>query len=472
MSVQPIVFGLYFLTVFAIGWFSLRKTRTELDYWIAGGNLGWRLGGATLAATHMSAGTFIGTVGLIYTAGWSFGWLLIAIPLGYWVMVAFLAPRFTRVKKITLPAYIETRYYSKYARGIAALIIVIATAVYIQAQVIASGLIGAVIFGFSPEVCMTVFTVVIIVYTFFGGMIAVVYTDLLQVGVMFFGVLFAIPYAFQPFDSVEHLFSLATTIKPQTFEWGALPLTLLFTMGMAFFLGAVSNPEKLTRLYTMKNMSTVRKGVFLTIIFVCLINLMVFLLALAGIALFPNLPSADLAMPLVADTLLPPILGAVMLAAILSAMMSTVDSLLLVAGAALSEDIYNNLIAPQSSRKNRLNIARLGILCVGISPLLMISAGIGEGALIQFIVVLFSALMAASFCVPVVAGVVWKRATREGAIASMIGGVTTTMLWKAFGPAAIDPVFPGFLASLVLMICVSLLTPPPPPEATASFFEE
>ena len=117
MDVRPVVFGLYFLIVFLIGWLSLKKTESEVDYWIAGGKLGWGLGGASLAATHTSAGTFIGTVGVIYTAGWSFGWLLISIPLGYWAMVAFLAPRFTRVKQITLPAFIEARYYSKLARG-------------------------------------------------------------------------------------------------------------------------------------------------------------------------------------------------------------------------------------------------------------------------------------------------------------------------------------------------------------------
>ena len=319
---------------------------------------------------------------------------------------------------------------------------------------------------------MIAFTIIIIVYTLFGGMIAVVYTDFFQMAIMSIGVLFAIPFVFRQFDSVEHAFSLATAVNPETFTWGALPLTLLFTMGLAFFLGAVSNPEKLTRLYAMKNLPTVRKGVFFAMIFVCFVNLVVFLLALAGIALFPTIPSGDMAMPLIADAVLPPLLGTLMMAAITSAMMSTVDSLLLVAGSALSEDIYNNLLAPNASRKRRMIIARVGILFMGITPLAMIYSGIGEGELIQFIVVLFSALMAASFCVPVLGGVIWKRATREGAIASMIGGVSTTILWKAFGPDTIDPVLPGFLVALLLMIVVSLLTPPPPQHAISPFFED
>ena len=92
MSGQVAVFLFYFLIVFGIGWLSLKRTRSEKDYWIAGGNLGWLLGGATLAATHTSAGSFMGTIGVMYTAGWSFGWLILAIPLAYWFMAAVLAP--------------------------------------------------------------------------------------------------------------------------------------------------------------------------------------------------------------------------------------------------------------------------------------------------------------------------------------------------------------------------------------------
>ena len=95
MTTQMWVFVAYFLVVFAIGWYSMRRTRTEEDYWIAGGNLGWFTGGATLAATHTSAGTFVGTIGVMYTAGWSFGWVLISIPLAYFFVAAVLAPRFT-----------------------------------------------------------------------------------------------------------------------------------------------------------------------------------------------------------------------------------------------------------------------------------------------------------------------------------------------------------------------------------------
>ena len=471
MNLQFVIFAVYFLLIFFIGWISLKKTKTESDYWIAGGKLGWLIGGSTMAATHTSAGTFIGTIGVIYTAGWSFGWVVLSIPLAYWFMAAVLAPRFTRLKQLTLPAFIEARYYSKTARGVAAIIILIATVVYIQAQIIAGGLVANTVFGISAVQGMVIFTVILLIYTVVGGMIAVVYTDFLQLIIMALGAVVAVPLALNHFGGLSNLLYYVQLIKPLTFTWEGLPPTLLLTLGLAFFLGSIATPEKVTRLYAMKNMKTIRRGILFTILVVTIINLLVFILGLSGMVLYPTLPTGDLAMPIIAKTVLPIFIGTLMLAAITSAMMSTVDSLLLVAGSALSEDLYSSLLKPDASRKQRLVVGRIGIFVVGAVPLLLILAGVGEGELIQFIVVLFSALMAAGFFIPVVGGVWWKRGTKQGAIASMIGGVGSTMLWKAYGLSFIDPVLPGFLVALVLYFVVSLLTSKPPESAVSPYFD-
>jgi SSS family transporter len=470
LSTRLLIFGLYFALVFAIGVYSMRKTRNESDYWIAGGQLGWGLGGATLAATHTSGGTFIGAIGAIYAFGWSFGWVLLAIPLSYWFMAAVLAPRFTRAKELTLPAFIERRYYSRAARAIAAAIIMVAITVYIQAQILAGGLVANIVFGVPMAQGMVLFTIILLAYTVIGGMIAVVYTDFVQMVIMVLGTAVAVPLALRHLDGLENLLGYVQVAKPLVFSWDTLPGSLLFTMGLAFFLGSVSTPEKLIRLYAMKDMATIRRGILLTIVLVVLLNLMVMMLGLVSIVLFPMLPTGDLAMPVVARAILPDFIGTLMLAAVTSAMMSTVDSLLIVAGSALSEDIYHSLFDRKATHQRRLVIARVGILVVGAVPLVLVLSGVGEGELVQFIVLLFTALMAASFFVPVMAGVFWRRATREGAIAAMLGGVSATALWELFGPETIDPVVPGFLVSALLMGMVSLLTSPPPESATAPYF--
>ncbi len=470
MSVRLVVFGVYFALVFFIGWISLKSTDDPSDYWIAGGRLGWLLGGATMAATHTSAGTFIGTIGVIHTVGWSFGWLILSVPISYFLMAAVLAPRFTRVRKLTLPDFIEARYDSAAARSVAAVIILIAVTVYIQAQIVAGGLVANIVFGITPTQGMVLFTAILLAYTVVGGMIAVVYTDLLQLAIMTLGLLVAVPLTVRHLDGFANLLDYARVMRPLTFSWEGMPGPLLFTMGLAFLLGGVATPEKVVRLYAMRDMRTIRRGVLFTLLIVTGMILSVAVVALGSIVLFPSLPTGDLAMPMVARAILPPVVGALMLAAITSAMMSTVDSLLIVAGSALSEDIYHRLIDPGASHARRLIVARLGILVVGTVPLLMTLSGIAEGELVQFIVLLFTALMASSFFMPVVAGLYWRRANKQGAIAAMLGGITTAMTWKLYGPGTVDPVLPGFLVSGLLLLVVSLMSPPPPDSAVTPYF--
>jgi SSS family transporter len=471
VTTQAWVFLGYFLVVFGIGWYSLRATRDETDYWIAGGELGWFTGGATMAATHTSAGTFVGTIGVMYTAGWSFGWVLLSIPLAYWFMVAVLAPRFTRQKELTIPAFIETRYYGKGVRGLAAGIILIATVVYIQAQIVAGGLIANTVFGIPTTWGMVGFTAILLVYTVVGGMVAVVYTDAFQLVVMGLGALFAVPLALRQVDGLGGLLTLVQSAHPLVFTWETMPATLLLTMGLSFFLGGVATPEKLIRLYAMKDMRTIRRGVLFAIVMILGINLLVFVLALCAIVLFPALSTGDLAMPMVATAVLPATLGSIMLAAITAAMMSTVDSLLIVAGSALSVDIYQNLIHPEVSLRRRMWVDRIGILIVGSTPVALLLSGVGEGDLVQFIVLLFTALMAAAFVLPVVGGVMWRRATREGAAAAMVGGVAATFAWEMWGAPTVEPVLCGFLVSAALFVGVSLVTPAPPASALEPYFE-
>lgn len=472
MSTQLVIFGLYFVVVFAIGWWSLRLTRDETDYWIAGGDLGWAVGGATLAATHTSAGTFIGSVGAVYTFGWSWSWLTLSIPIAYWFVATALAPRFTRVEELTLPAFIGRRYYSKGARAMAAMIAMVAIVVFIQAQIVAGGLVANIVFGIPRTEGMVLFTGILLLYTIIGGMIAVAYTDFLQMVIMVVGALVALPLIVDHVDGFARLFEYVQLVEPATFEWGTLPATLLFTMGMAFFLGSVATPEKLIRLYAMKDMPTIRRGILFTIVLVVVLNMVVKLLALGGMVLFPSLPTGDMAMPVIARAILPTFIGTLMLAAITAAMMSTVDSLLIVAGSALSEDIYQSLFHPIASRERRLVVARVGIFVVGVIPLILVISGVGQGELVQFIVLLFTALMASSFFMPVVGGVYWKRATKEGAMTAMAAGVLASAGWKLWGSEAIDPVLPGFLSSAFFFVVVSLLTPAPPESAVAPYFDD
>ncbi|SEF15347.1 sodium:solute symporter family transporter [Jiangella alba] len=462
----------YLVLTLALGYFGLRMTKNDEDFYIAGGGLGWAVGGASIAATQMSSGLFIGTIGIMYAVGWSFAWVVFVFPLAYWIMVAVIAPRFTRQRKISLPDFIEARYYSRGARVIAALIILVAFVVYISAQVIAGGLIANALFGVSVKAGMVGFTLVVLAYTAIGGMFAVVYTDFLQMMIMIVGAAAAIPMVLGQTGGLNSMIALVDSANPVTFTWDGMAPSLLLTLSLAFFLGAVARPEQLVRFYAMKDMATIRKGIGFVIVLVGLAHTLVFVLALGSRTLFPALSTADQAMPVLAVHALPVFLGTLLLVAVASAMMSTISSVLLVAGTALSHDIYG-VIRPGGSPQRRVLIGRIGTVAVGIVPMVMVLTGFGAGELVQFIVALFSALMGAVFLVPVVAGVLWRRATREGAIAAMVGGLAGTVGWRQWGDiGSIDPVVPGFAASLVLMVVVSLLTAPPPASATDPYFSD
>ena len=245
----------------------------------------------------------------------------------------------------------ETRYYSKAVRRLDAVIIMIATVVYVQAQIVAGGIISNIVFGIPTEWGMIGFTVILLVYTSIGGMLAVVYTDFIQLVIMIVGVLAALPLAIRGIGGLGPLFTYVQAVKPETFTWESFPPALLFTMGLAFTLGTIATPEKLVRLYTMKDMRTIRRGILFAILVATGLNLAIFVIALTTIVILPALPSGDLAMAMVARGVLPTVLGSVLLAAIAAAIMSTVDSHMLVAGSALAHDIYEPFARTRARRR-------------------------------------------------------------------------------------------------------------------------
>lgn len=469
-STQVGILMAYFVVVLVIGYLGMRQTRTAADYFVAGGRLGWALGGASIASNQMSSGLFIGTVGLMYGVGWSFGWVVFVFPAAYWFMVSVIAPRFTRQRQLTLADFMASRYYSQGIRVVTALIILVAFIVYIQAQLVAGGIVASTVFGVPLLTGMMIVAVVQILYTFVGGMLADTYSDFVQTSVMVLGALIGVPVVLRNLGGLDNLFTYVSSVNPVALTWDAMPPALLFTLGLAFFLGSVARPEQLVRFYAMRDMPTIRRAIGFVIFLVGATHALVFFIAMGTRVLFPGLTAADQAMPIFVSQAMPTVLGSVLLAAITAAMMSTLDSLLLVAGAALSHDIFG-ILRPHSTERQKLWVGRIGTVVVGVTALLLLLLGIGGGQVVQLIVALFSALIGSAFCVPVVLGVLWKRATREGAMASMIGGLLAAFGWRLFGDTGlIDPVVPGFLVSLALMVGVSYLTPPPPDEAVEPYF--
>jgi len=195
--------------------------------------------------------------------------------------------------------------------------------------------------------------------------------------------------------------------------------------------------------------------------------------------LLPNLERPDLTVPTLVSQLLPPVVGAIIIAAVLGAMMSTIDSILLLAGSLVVENIYVPFVNPDVGQEKGLKIARAATLVIGTLGLLV---ALKPPAAILWIVTMSFSLMASAFTFPFLLGVWWPRATKEGAIVGMISGALSCVFWYVLSYTqyhtldnwigGIWPALFGGCVCLVLFVVVSKNTSPPPAEVQEIFFGE
>jgi Na+/proline symporter len=213
------------------------------------------------------------------------------------------------------------------------------------------------------------------------------------------------------------------------------------------------------------------------------IALSVAALGLSARVLLPNLSTPDLAALVLTQQLLGPVVGTLFVLAVLSAILSTVDSVMLVASAGIAHDVYARLVRPDASESHKLWVNRGAVLAIGVIPIGLAFHRELFGGLITFITLLNLSLQGATLFVPVLFGLHWDRATTAGGIGAMIVGFGTVTGWYV-GTTVIgvippgvsntvgDPVVPGVLASFVTLVVVSALTSPPSERSTGPFFSE
>ncbi|KPN31079.1 sodium/panthothenate symporter [Halolamina pelagica] len=459
------------------------KTQDEDDFLVANREIGPAVGSATLSATQMSAGTFVGTIGVHYLTGVSFIYIWVGLWLGWLVSLVFVAPQMRRFGEITVPDFIAVRFGDDGAggdrmRAFSALLIVVAYTVYISAQYTGAGLIFQSIFGVSTQVGMAIMVAIIIAYTAFGGMRASALSDFVQIIIMTVGAIIAIPILLGNVGGIGELELMLTSLNPAYIGWAFTPLEV-GTIALAFGFGMLGAPYEIVRIYSMRDEQTVRYAIGTTLIFQILIATGVAVVGMSMRVLYPQLTTPDLASVIMSIDVLGPILGALVIGAVLSAMLSTVDSIMIVSGGAIAHDIYAELLNPEASESRKLWANRLAVIFVGIVPFFLALYGEALGGLVQFIVLLQAAIIGATFSMPLLLGLHWERINTPGTFAGMILGFASVLVWH-FGTdagvitgvlAQIDPVVPGVLMCLVGMVVGSYLTSEPSREALAPFFD-
>ncbi len=468
-AVFAVVVTVYAATLVAITWWAYRNTHTEEDFLVAGRSVGALVGGATLAATQMSSGTVVGTVGFHYLTGVSWAWIWPGVWIGWVVAAVWVAPKLRAFGGVTVPDYIAVRFGSEKARVLSALLIVVAYTIYLSAQYTAGGIIFQALFRWPYLWGVLVVALATLLYTWLGGMRSSVYTDFVQALVMALAFCVAVPLIVYRVGGFEIMGRVLAGIDPRLTGW-YFSGREVFVFSLAFALAIATAPYQIARIYAMRDVATVRLAIGIAFVFQALMGAATMIAGLGMRALFPVLPSPDLASSIMALQVLTPVAGSLLLVGALSAIMSTCDSVMIISAAGISHDLYGKFLRPHATEAEKLRVNRWSVLAVGLVPLALTFVKLG---LVQEIVVDYTKLMASFFFVPVVFGLNWRGGTRAGAIASMLGGFSAFMLWwlqRPDYPWGIDPIFPGVLTSLVLFLLVSRFTRAVAPECLRPFF--
>ncbi|HXV60011.1 MAG TPA: sodium/solute symporter [Vicinamibacteria bacterium] len=486
-ALYTLILGVYFAAMLSLGFWFGRRVRTDRDYFIARGKLGPATIGFSFSATQMSGSSYMGAVGTQSVLGYAF------IPAGVssasapWFSYILLGDRLRKIagkmESVTLVDVFEKRYYSNAAGLVATFIMLVAFVPMISAQLKAAGNVFEVLLGVPYVAGLFLFGGIVILYTVLGGMFAVAWTDLIQGVIMIVGFAILAPVAVGAAGGFSEMHRQYSELNPGGISFlGNMPAVWVvssFVVWGFFQIGGA--PASVTRFLIPEDDQTLRAAMVYSVTFQSFIYLCAGLVAISGGVLLPNLAQPDLTVPTLITELLHPVVGGVIVAAILGATMSTIDSTLLLAGSLAAENVYTKLerlAGREVEPRAGLRIARRATLAIGLLALVV---SIKPPAAILWIVTIAFSLMASAFTFPFLLGLWWPRATKEGGIAGMIGGSLACVSWYVAGYleyqsfdnwiGGIWPAIFGPFVSLLLVVVVSKLTAPPPQEIRELFFD-
>ncbi|GJM45101.1 MAG: sodium:proline symporter [Gemmatimonadota bacterium] len=464
--------GLYLVAIVAVGFVTWRRNRTLDDYVLAGRNLSPFSAALSERASGESGWFLVGLPGAAYVSGFGEFWTVIGSSFGIffsWTLLARLLNSETRrLGALTIPDYLESRFDdgTRVLRVTAIVIILFFYTSYVAFQFNAAGILLETAFGLEPALGMLIAAAVVVLYTFMGGFLAVVWTDVVQ-GLLMAVVVVALPLlGLLRLQEMGGLVAVLESADPQLLTmsggnagWGFVNGVMFG--GLMWGLGYLGQPHLLTRFMAMRRPEDATLGRKVAVSWVLLAYWGAAFTGIVAIGLLPGLEAADRerVMPLMATLLLPAWLAGLAIAGGIAAMMSTADSQLLVATSAVIEDIYVRLFRPQVSAARLVLLSRLAT--IGIAAVALVLAYRNQDFVFDSVEYAWTGL-ASSFAPVLLLGLRWQRMSRVGAMAGMVGGMVSTVIWKNVDGlgALLDIKLATFLIALLLAVLGSLLAPP------------
>jgi len=462
-----ITFITYLILLLGIGFFFYRRSASIEDYLLGGRGMGSWVTALSAQASDMSGWLLMGLPGAIYLAGMGQVWIAVGLFIGTvlnWMLVSARLRVYTqKTNAITLPCFFEARFRDPTGllRIVSAIIILIFFAIYASSGLVATGLLFESTFGVKYSVAVVIGGFVIIAYTFLGGFMAVCWTDLLQGALMVFAIV-VVPFltynragGIEAISKAMEVKGISPALLP---EARTLPLALcMIISSMAWGLGYFGQPHILVRFMSIKSVDKLGKSMTIAIIWVLLSLGGAVFVGFIGIAMYDGLSGGQqekVFIYMIRD-LFNPWFGGILLAAIFSAIMSTIDSQLLVSSSALSEDFYCKAIKKQASQKE---IVLVGRICVIIISIIALFLALDRNNTILSIVAYAWGGFGAAFGPLVLFALFSRKTSWQSALAGMLTGTVVLVLWKQIGLSEkMYEIVPGFAANCITIFLVNLL---------------
>ncbi|CAI8307022.1 sodium/proline symporter PutP [Porticoccaceae bacterium] len=465
-----IAFLIYVSIVLAIGFYAYVRTKSAGDYFLGGRQLSPTVAAISAGASDMSGWVLLGLPGYAYLAGLEAAWISIGLVIGVaanWLLMAKRLRIYSAQldDAVTLPAYLQRRFSdpSPWLKSIASVSILLFFLFYVGSGLIAGGKLFNEVFGFDYQIAVFVSVALILLYTLFGGFLAVSWTDVFQ-GILMLLALVAVPvlvinqsggmgdFAAQIDLKNPELLNIFTSADGQTLGW----MTIISAMGWG--LGYFGQPHILARFKALRSPEDTGRAATIGISWALLCYMLAILVGLSGVA-FLDEPLVDSEKVFIALTSLifHPLVAGVLLAAILAAIMSTVDSQLLVCSASLAEDLYPLVAKKPLSQEKRLQVGRIAVV---VLALLATSLAMNPDSKVLDVVSYAWAGLGASLGPAVLVSVYWRGMTAWGAMAGVIVGALTVVIWSRLDGGLFDlyALVPGFIFAIIAIVVVSLLS--------------
>jgi len=417
-------------------------------------------------ASDMSGWLLMGLPGAIYLGGMGKTWIATGLFIGTvlnWKLVSARLRLYTeKTNAITLPCFFEARFKDPTGllRIVSAIIILIFFAIYASSGLVATGLLFESTFNVKYHVAVIIGGFVIIAYTFLGGFLAVCWTDLLQGALMVFAIVIVPVLTYHTVGGVEAISKamaskdISSSLMPQGQNLSVCILMIISSM--AWGLGYFGQPHILVRFMSIKSIEKIRKSMTIAIIWVFLSLSGAVIVGFIGIAMFENLSGGEeekVFIYMIRD-LFNPWFGGILLAAIFSAIMSTIDSQLLVSSSALSEDFYCKAIRKEASEREIVLVGRGCVVIISIIALIM---ALDRDNTILGIVSYAWGGFGAAFGPLVLFALFSRKTTWQSALAGMVTGTVVLVLWKRIGLSdTMYEIVPGFIANCLTIFLVNL----------------